>query len=155
MPPRVPVAGPGEAPLRVSSAALDAIVAHALSEAPRECCGLLLGDERRIDRSIPARNATSADATSHYLIDPEDHFAAIREARSGRTSVVGAYHSHPATPAVPSPLDLEDVEPGMVCVIASLAVRGRPDVRAFVLESGNFRPLRLVRFTEVVNPARD
>ncbi len=130
----------------VPAAVVDAIIAHALDDTPRECCGLLFGAGPRIARAVRTRNAQSG--TARYLVDPEDHFAAIREARSLGLSIVGAYHSHPASAPVPSPLDLEEAAHEFYYVIAGIADPARPEVRAFQLTRGNFRPLRLVRLTE-------
>src|SRR3989442_6447217 len=44
--------------------------------------------------------------STRYLIDPADHFAAMRTARSNGRRVIGAYHSHPAS--APTPSDSED-----------------------------------------------
>jgi proteasome lid subunit RPN8/RPN11 len=51
------------------------MLAHAREEAPRECCGLLVGGATSIVRACAPRNL-DAKAT-RYLIAPEDHFAAI------------------------------------------------------------------------------
>jgi proteasome lid subunit RPN8/RPN11 len=124
---------------------IDAIIAHALDDAPRECCGLLLGTGPRITRAVRTRNAQSG--TARYLIDPLDHFSAIREATSLGLSIVGAYHSHPASAPVPSALDLDEATHDFYYVIAGVADPARPDIRAFELARGNFRPLQLVRLT--------
>jgi proteasome lid subunit RPN8/RPN11 len=131
--------------LFIPSTVIEAIIAHAVDDAPRECCGLLLGAGCRIARAARARNARSGIST--YLVDPEDHFAAIREARTLGLSIVGAYHSHPASAPVPSPLDLDEATHDFYYVIAGVADPARPDVRAFELTRGNFRPLQLVRLT--------
>src|SRR5687767_2186444 len=79
---------------------------HAREEAPRECCGLLVGKPEYVMRSVRARNL---DATAtRYLIDPEDHFAAIRSARAEGLEVMGAYHSHPLSAPMPSPTDVAE-----------------------------------------------
>ena len=43
-------------PLRIGQGVVDVIVAHALEERPRECCGILVGGEGRIIRGVRARN---------------------------------------------------------------------------------------------------
>src|SRR5207237_7874505 len=43
--------------IRVARAAIDAVVAHARSAAPDECCGLLLGAGDSVVDAQPARNA--------------------------------------------------------------------------------------------------
>jgi proteasome lid subunit RPN8/RPN11 len=69
-------------PVLISSDVIAELLAHARAEAPRECCGLLIGKGESVVRSLRARNL-DAKAT-RYLIDPEDHFAAIRSARAER-----------------------------------------------------------------------
>lgn len=116
------------------------MLAHAREEAPRECCGLLVGKGESIVRSVRARNR-DAKAT-RYLIDPEDHFAAIRGARADGLAVIGAYHSHPSSEAVPSPTDVADANSGsdFLYVIVSLL---NEEVRAYRIEGGAFTPLAL------------
>lgn len=123
------------------------MLAHAREEAPRECCGLLLGTAGAVAEVWPARN--ELPGISSYRIDPRDHFAAIRRARSAGLSILGAYHSHPRSAPEPSARDLEDAWPELVYVIVSLeeASRSRP-VRAWRLMTGNFAEVALVTPTE-------
>jgi len=125
------------------AAAEAAMVAHARSAAPAECCGLLVGDSRAIREALPARNIAD-DTSRRYVIDPQDHFAAIRHARQRSLEVVGAYHSHPRSPAVPSPTDAADAFSDFVFVIVGLAT-DQPDLRAWTWANGNFTALPLVR----------
>jgi proteasome lid subunit RPN8/RPN11 len=122
-----------------------AILAHARASAPEECCGLLIGDARSIVRVHPARNISPAPRR-RYLVSPADHFAAIRAARRDGLVVVGAYHSHPAGPATPSPTDVSHADaPDWLHVI----VAGHGDVlRAWRIERRNFTEIPLVRNTE-------
>jgi proteasome lid subunit RPN8/RPN11 len=143
-------------PVLLSPASREAIVEHARREAPRECCGLLIGTAGRIVEVVAARN--EAERATEYRIAPEDHFAAVRRARALGLEVLGAYHSHPASPAEPSPRDLADAWPDFLYLIVSLAPSGRPggtggrtggqrggepaagqaDLRAWRLEAGRF-----------------
>jgi proteasome lid subunit RPN8/RPN11 len=116
------------------------MLAHAREEAPRECCGLLVGKGQSVVRSVRARNL-DAKAT-RYLIDPEDHFAAIRTARAEGLEVVGAYHSHPSSTPVPSATDIAEANSGsdFLYVIVSLV---NEDVRAYRIDTGVCKPLTL------------
>jgi proteasome lid subunit RPN8/RPN11 len=116
------------------------MLAHAREEAPRECCGLLVGTGESVVRSVRARNL-DAKAT-RYLIDPEDHFAAIRAARAEGLEVVGAYHSHPSSTPVPSATDIAEANSGsdFLYVIVSLV---NEDVRAYRIDMGVCKPLTL------------
>lgn len=84
-------------------AAIRDIVAHARASVPEECCGLLIGTAERVESIYAARNLRRS--ATRYLVDPADHFAAIRAARQAGLAVVGAYHSHPVSPPVPSETD--------------------------------------------------
>ena len=130
--------------VQLSQSALSDIVRHAREDAPNECCGLLVGDAHWIARAVRARNLQAS--STRYLIDPVDHFAAIREARSAGQTVVGAYHSHVRAAAVPSETDVAESsgDPDFVYLIVSL--EGGPDkeaARAFYLRDGSFEAVDL------------
>jgi proteasome lid subunit RPN8/RPN11 len=88
----------------ITRRALDVVLAHARAERPRECCGMLLGHSQHILTAVRARNLAD-DPLRRFLIDPEDHIAARREARRQGLDVVGFYHSHPRSGAAPSAAD--------------------------------------------------
>lgn len=120
-----------------------AIVAHARRDRPRECCGLLVGDQRAVAIAVPMRNAAATPRT-RFRIDDSDHIALRRllRAASPRRHIVGVYHSHPAGPPVPSARDLAEAHyPDWIYVIVGFAGE-RARVRAFALESGRLRPIR-------------
>ena len=118
-------------------------VAHAREAAPDECCGLLLGCGGEIVEAVRARNAAD-DPARRFLIDPADHFAALRAARERGLDVVGFYHSHPASPAEPSARDLAEFSyPGHLYLIVSLEAEPA-DVRLFRFTAGKFQRLSLV-----------
>ena len=124
----------------ISPAVITDMLAHAAEDATRECCGLLIGDSDSIVRSARARNL-DAKAT-RYLIDPEDHFAAIRAARADGLEVIGAYHSHPASAPVPSSTDIAEANSGPEFVYVIVSVVDQ-DVRAYRIDGGIFKPLTL------------
>lgn len=129
------------ASVRVAGAVIEAVLVAARAAAPRECCGLLIGRGQDVLRAHPARNV-AADA-SRYEIAPEDHFAALRAARADGLAVLGAYHSHPAGPPVPSATDRSEAVGEFFYLIAGLAPA--PEVRLWHLVAGNFVPLGFVR----------
>jgi len=121
--------------LRISQEVIVEMIAHAHKEAPRECCGLLIGKGDEVDYSVRATNLEPR--ATRYLIDPEDHFAAIRAARAKGREVIGAYHSHPASAPVPSPTDIAEAHSGsdFVYVIVSPV---NDEVRAYQYRDGDF-----------------
>ncbi len=120
--------------VRILPRVIDAIIDHARRDAPLECCGLLAARGGIIDEAIPARNLKASPIV--FLIDPADHFAALKRTRAEGREIVGAYHSHPRSPAVPSATDLAEAHyEEFLYVIVSLA-GATPDVRAYRLVPG-------------------
>lgn len=69
-----------------------------------ECCGVLLGQSRRVTAVRPASNVHPTPRT-HFEIDPQALIDAHREERAGGPQVIGYYHSHPLGTAMPSDTD--------------------------------------------------
>ena len=123
----------------VRDTVLREIVAQARHAAPDECCGLLVGTDARIELAHAARNLRRSP--TRYLVDPADHFAAIRSARQMGLRVVGAYHSHPASVALPSPRDEQEAtDPDFLYLIVSLVT---VETRAFRLLDGRMEGVEL------------
>lgn len=123
--------------------AREAMIAHAREEAPLECCGLLLGTTGIVQDAVRTRNVRRSPTV--YLVDPADHFAVIRRVRKEGRTIVGAYHSHPRSPAVPSPVDLREAHDAeLLYVIVSLADPRAPDVRGYRLTFEQFVEVELV-----------
>jgi desampylase len=125
--------------VKIAGSVLDAIERQARDTAPDECCGLLLGKDDEVTVSIATRNR-AAQPQQRYEIDAADHFGAIRRARRMGLEVVGAYHSHPHSPAVPSETDRREAFEDFTFVIV-----GPAEIRAWRLTSGNFAEVPLVR----------
>jgi proteasome lid subunit RPN8/RPN11 len=126
----------------IPRAVLDDIIGHARAVQPLECCGMLAGQG---DRILGATRATNLAASStRYLIDPRDHIRARRDARNAGREVVGFYHSHPSTAAVPSPSDIAEASyPDCVWLIVSLS-GAAPDARLFRIVGGAAAEVALV-----------
>jgi proteasome lid subunit RPN8/RPN11 len=121
-----------------------AIVAHARSERPLECCGLLIGRGRHVWSVLPAENA--ARSAVRYDLDPRTHIDARRVLRRivPPVGIVGVYHSHPAGPARPSPSDIAAAAyDEWVHVIVGF--RGaRAEIAAFHIRRGRVTALPIV-----------
>jgi len=125
--------------VKIAADVLAALKAHAREADPQECCGLLLGTAGQITEAVRATNR-AADPGRRYEIDPQDHFAAIREARRRRLEVVGAYHSHPRSEPIPSSTDRAQAFEQF----AFLIVGPEGAIRAWRFTEGNFVELPLV-----------
>src|SRR5687768_2685262 len=114
-----------------------ALLAHASEEAPRECCGLLVGRGPDIDGAV--RSANLDPDPARYRLDPAVHIATNRTLRGTGREIVGVYHSHPHSAAVPSPTDCREAYyPEFVWVIVSLAGPEAEAVAAYRLRSDGF-----------------
>ncbi|TDB57249.1 C40 family peptidase [Photorhabdus khanii] len=77
---------------------LKAIMTHAESEYPKECCGVI-AQKGRVERYFPCCNLAD-DPTEHFYLNPVDYVAA--EDWGTITAIV---HSHPDATTQPSELD--------------------------------------------------
>lgn len=118
---------------------------------PRECCGLIEGiREGDLARALalhPGRNiAARAD---RFEIAPEDHFAALKAARTKGRALIGCYHSHPGGQTVPSATDKAGAgEEDFLWLIASLTGQDAcVTLAAFVYSAAGFLH---VEMTEVL-----
>jgi len=129
--------------VRLPARVKEELSAHARQAAPDECCGMLVGRDFVIEESVRVRNIASMPAT-RYLVDPAEHIAINRRLRGSARSIVGAYHSHPASPPLPSERDrAEALYPEFVWMIVSLAGPGET-LAAFRLAAGSFIEVPIV-----------
>lgn len=77
--------------------ALDAFIAHARAEYPRECCGVLTVRKGR-QQYVPCHNA--AIGTEHFVLPAVDYAAAEEQGEP-----IAICHSHPDAPPEPSAAD--------------------------------------------------
>lgn len=117
-------------PLSLPSAGVARLARAAADAAPREACGVLVGVGDRVEKVVAIPNVASRPG--RFELDPDGLFAVLAEAESVGLEVIGVFHSHVRTPAVPSPVDVETWVPGWVSVV--VGADGRP--RAWDLVAG-------------------
>lgn len=110
--------------ITISEKQLSEIREHGVRDYPYECCGLLLGrytdNGKVVQETYPISNAREESAKrNRFLITPDELMRGERYARSRDLEVVGFYHSHPDSPAVPSNYDLEHAWPTYSYIIVS------------------------------------
>jgi proteasome lid subunit RPN8/RPN11 len=138
--------------LRISRANWQAIIDHALSEAtkPAEACGLLAGELGDIDVKaiFPCTNAAPPEKQDLvYELDSGDYLRADREAQANGWEIIGVYHSHTHTEALPSPTDIAQApDPAWHYILVSVR-HPAPVVRSFMIVDGKVaeEPLVLER----------
>lgn len=128
--------------IRLRREHLDAMVRHALADAPLECCGVVARRDGVSDSIHPAAN-TEASAF-RFNIDPREYLKIERAIDAAGGTVAGFYHSHtgPKTPAEPSETDVRAMtgagfEPPFVHFVVGLADSAHPEVRAWQIEGGH------------------
>ena len=108
--------------LTISREVADQLLAHARAELPNEACALLSGDLATGTATTlhPARNAEASPL--RYDVHPDDLVRIIFEIEDAGRDLVGIFHSHTHTPAVPSPTDLRSAQyPEAYYILASLS----------------------------------
>ncbi len=111
------------------------VIAHVTAAAPAEGCGLLAMDMKGVVRRVyPLRNADQSPI--RFTVDPDGHFASVRDAEANGWHIGGVFHSHPRSAAVPSRTDIAGaLDPEWVHVIVGLASEA-PEVRAWWIRHG-------------------
>lgn len=121
--------------IRIPKKIHDELIAHAREGFPLEICGLLggIGDE-----VSAIYRMTNTDASNeHFMMDPKEQFAVVKDLRSKGLTLLANYHSHPESPARPSEEDIHlALTPGVSYLIISLADASQPVVRAYKIAQG-------------------
>ena len=118
------------APDWLPPSALQAISASVEKAYPHEACGVLLGATgacSRVTKVIECQNVFAGDRRHGYQLNPLEHLAILRRARSQEESPLAIYHSHPDGEAELSEADLSGAWlhdgprfPGVLyCVVAT------------------------------------
>lgn len=133
-------------PIRLASEAAAAMAAAAAAAWPHEACGLLLGrrpagGEMVVDLFRPTGNQ-AADLRRGYRVPPLELLAAGAEARQRGGEIVGVWHSHPDTPAIPSRRDADEAWEGYSYGIHAATREGAGELRFWELRGGVFHELR-------------
>ncbi len=107
---------------------------------PNEGGGFLLGqvsDETvAIVDIIQVDNVFAEEEQHHrYAMTPHDWMRLEDEADERGLSLVGYYHSHPDSPAVPSEYDREHALPNFIYIITSVMMARAEDMRAWQLRA--------------------
>ena len=93
--------------------------AHGQETYPNECCGALLGRDGAVSETLALPNMTDEGPRRRFRVTPNDYRAAEKRASETGVELLGFYHSHPDSPAVPSQYDLEHAWPAYSYIIVS------------------------------------
>jgi proteasome lid subunit RPN8/RPN11 len=113
---------------------VDEMVAHAVQDAPNECCGIIAGKNGTAAKLYRARNSEASPY--RYSVEPKDLLRIFHECEDNDWSFLAIYHSHTASEAYPSATDVRlAFWPEAKYILISLA-QETPVVRAFRIEEG-------------------
>jgi proteasome lid subunit RPN8/RPN11 len=122
--------------VRLKQEHLDAMVAHALEDAPIECCGLLATKDGSV---VQVRRAKNKEASPYrFDIHPLETKRLLDDIEESGQELAGFYHSHTGSPAIPSPTDIRMMGPlfgpPYVHFVIGVADREKPEVRVWHIE---------------------
>ena len=129
--------------IKIPKVSIEIMIKQALNELPHECCGLLLGKNGKIKRTLPMRNTEPSPET--YFMDPSQQVEVFTDMEEKGEKLVGIYHSHPKGPSTPSGADLKMAfHQDAVYIVISLEKKNNPELKAFILEKGSFKEVKLI-----------
>ncbi len=121
--------------LKIPNEIYDSIIAHAQEGFPPEVCGILGGREGIV--SAIYRMTNTDQSNEHFMMEPKEQFAVVKELRAKGLEMLAIYHSHPETPARPSAEDIRlALTPNVSYAIVSLVDREKPVLKSFRIEAG-------------------
>jgi [CysO sulfur-carrier protein]-S-L-cysteine hydrolase len=120
--------------MRIPREIYEEIVAHARSEAPNECCGMVAS---RDGEAVKVYRATNAAASPlRYEIDGAEQYRIQMQIEDSGLDLGAIYHSHTRTEPYPSQTDINlAFYPDALYLIVGLASE-EPEVRAFTIREG-------------------
>ena len=121
------------------------MVAQAKALVPIEDCGILAGSNGKVEKLYKMTNTDNS--STHFMMDPKEQFATVKDIRSAGLEMLAIYHSHPETPARPSAVDIRlALTPNVIYVIVSLQNNNGSAVKGFRIAGTNVAevPIRIL-----------
>ena len=122
--------------MRIESALLERIVAHARRDFPNECCGML---GVRDGRAVAIHEATNVAASPlRFEVDGREIIEAQDAFEDDGAELGAIYHSHTRSEPYPSQTDINFAAgwPGVEWLIVGLRRDGEPTVRSYRIDDG-------------------
>jgi len=111
------------------------LVTHAISEQPSESCAMLfgkkIGDNWNVKEVFLTQNID--DSQTNFTISPEELLKGYQIAEKNQLEVVGIFHSHPNSDAIPSNTDKKFMQNNPVPWIIFSGVNN--NLKAYLLDS--------------------
>ena len=111
------------------------LVTHAVGQQPSESCAMLLGkkvdDDWNVKEVFHTENIDNSQ--TNFTISPEDLLKGYQLAEKMRLELVGVFHSHPNSDAIPSSTDKKFMQNNPVPWIIFSGVNN--NLKAYLLDS--------------------
>ncbi len=128
--------------MRLARSLYDELVAHAVADAPNECCGMIAS--RDGEAMTVYRAANAAASPLRYEIDGGEQYRIQMEIDDAGLDLGAIYHSHTRSEPYPSQTDINlAFYPEAIYVIVGVASE-QPDVRAYTIRDGQVAEAELV-----------
>ncbi len=125
--------------MKIPQSIHDDIITHAREGFPLEVCGIL-GGQNGVVSTIYRMTNTDA-SNEHFMMDPKEQFAVVKELRARGLAMAAIYHSHPESPARPSAEDVRlALTPDVSYAIVSLIEPDNPVLKSFRISAGTVAP---------------
>lgn len=131
--------------MKIRRAVLEGMGEHARRMSPIEACGFLIGRGALIDQLIPATNERNSPTS--FFVPVTELFDLFRFLRSEKLQLLGIYHSHPASAAIPSMQDRECFFYPQVSYWVVSLTKNPPDIRCFAWGKMDFDRVEYVVVT--------
>jgi proteasome lid subunit RPN8/RPN11 len=126
--------------LQCAKTLVDEIIAHCQSQYPKEACGYLAGNAAgRVAQVYPMTNVE--ESPIGYAMDPREQLQVEKQMRQRGQRLVGIYHSHTASDAYPSPVDVRlAISPDVSYALVSLKDRRQPVMKSYRIDGAAVIP---------------
>ena len=129
--------------LKISHKQIELIQSELEANKPYEACGVLVGtingSTALVEKALPVTNAKRTRTS--FELDPKEHYNAWNEAGKNGREIVGVFHTHPVSSAVPSLWDRETMQNDTSVWL----IGGADGMRAYVWENG----MKAVKIVEI------
>ncbi|MEZ0536338.1 M67 family metallopeptidase [Caldicellulosiruptoraceae bacterium PP1] len=116
------------------------IITHCINSLPAEGCGLIggviKGQEKIIMKIYPLTNIDNSP--EHFSMNPQEQFDALKDIRNNGWILLGNFHSHPNSDAIPSKEDIRlAFDSNLSYLIVSLKNEKQPILKGYKIENSS------------------
>ena len=119
--------------LAIPQALYEEMLSHCRSRFPKEACGILAGHDGAVAQVYPMTN--TEDSPIGYAMDSKEQLQIEKQMRRRGQQMVGIYHSHTASAAYPSSVDVRlAISPDVSYVLVSLKDPKQPEFKSYRID---------------------